>query len=53
MVVLAASILEKGRKNAVLYSRQFIPMPKVRIESLLQVRPDPNKPLSTSMYSYC
>jgi hypothetical protein len=39
MVVLAASVLEKGRDYAVLFSRQFIPMPKVRIESLLQAFP--------------
>ena len=39
MVVLAASILEKGKTGKVLFSRQFVPMAKVRIESLLQAFP--------------
>lgn len=39
MVVLAASILEKRRNGRVLFSRQFQPMTKVRIESLLQAFP--------------
>ena len=39
MVVLAASILEKGRNGKVLMSRQFVPMTKTRVDSLLQAFP--------------
>lgn len=39
MVVLAASILQKGHGGKILFSRQFVPLPRVRIESLLQSFP--------------